>query len=95
MKDEFLEIRNYIDRIKLDQHEGYFEYEHFPFINNILQNLTTKEHDDFVEEVFTWTDYQLYIIAEFLHSTNYTYKESMIPIMFSASVFLKLIMWNI
>lgn len=71
MKDQFLEIRNYIDEIKLDQHEGYFEYDHFPFINNILQDLTAKQQDDFVEEVFKWTDFQMYIVSWFLHSTNF------------------------
>lgn len=52
MKDEFLEIRDYIDKIKLNQNEGYFEYDHFPFIKNILQDFTPKQQDDFVEQVF-------------------------------------------
>lgn len=71
MKDQFLTLKNYISEINLDDPQEYFEYDHFPFIQNILHDLTPEEQNDFVNEVFTWSDYEQYIIACFLSSTDF------------------------
>lgn len=74
MKYEFLKIKKYIDGIMLDNSQEYFIYEHFPYIQNVLNIFTAKEQDYFIEELFTWSDYYLYIISEFLNSNNFKLK---------------------
>ncbi|GAA5100305.1 hypothetical protein GCM10023210_38690 [Chryseobacterium ginsengisoli] len=71
MNDQFLEIKTYIDNISSNDSSENFEYDHYPFLKNILESLTPKQHDDFVKEVFKWADYQLCFIADFLDSTDY------------------------
>lgn len=74
MKDQFLIIKNYINEISLDDPQEYFEYDYFPFIQNVLNDLTSKEQDNFAEKVFTWPKYEQYIIAYFLSSTDFKLK---------------------
>jgi len=74
MKDQFLIIKNYINEISLDDPQEYFEYDYFPFIRNILNDLIQKEQDDFVEKIFTWSGYEQYIMAYFLSSTDFKLK---------------------
>lgn len=71
MKDQFLEIKNYIDNISSNDSSENFEYEHYPYLKNILENLTPKQHDDFVEEVFKSADFQMYIVSRLLHSNDF------------------------
>lgn len=71
MDSQFLEIKNYINEISLDQPQEYNEYDHFPFILKFLDTLTPKQHDDFVEEVFTWGNHELHFVADFLDFTSY------------------------
>lgn len=71
MDNQFLEIKNYIDNISSNDSSEDFEYGHFPYFQNILDYFTAKQHDDFIKEVFKWSDFQLYIVSRFLNSTNY------------------------
>lgn len=71
MNDQFLEIKNYIDSISSNDSSENFEYDHFPYFKNILDHFTAKQHDDFIEEVFKWSDFQMYIVSRFLHSSDF------------------------
>ncbi|WP_262149339.1 hypothetical protein [Chryseobacterium foetidum] len=71
MDNHYLEIKNYINAISLDQPQEYYEYDHFPFIVKFLDTLTPKQQDDFVEEVFTWDDHELHFVADCLNFTEY------------------------
>jgi len=74
MDNQFLEIRNYVDNIEYYDSSENFEYDHYPYLKNILENFTPKQHDDFVEEVFKWEDHQLCFLANFLDFTGYDLK---------------------
>lgn len=74
MNDQFLEIRDYIDNISSYDSSENFEYDHFPYLKNILDHFTAKQHDDFIEEVFKWEDHQLCFVADFLDFTEYKLK---------------------
>ena len=74
MKDTYLEIKDYINRMLIDEYQEHFEYEHFPFMQNILNNFTVEEENNLVEDIFTWTNHQKYVIAYFLETTNYKLK---------------------
>ncbi len=73
MKDQFSEIKNYIDEIDFYDSQENFEYEHYPYLKSILDGFTAKQHDAFVEEVFEWPD-QLDFVASFLDFTDYDLK---------------------
>lgn len=74
MRDKFLEIKNYIDEIGFYDSQENFEYEHYPYLKNILDDFTAKQHEAFVEEVFEWPDHQLEFVASFLDFTDYDLK---------------------
>lgn len=74
MKYDFLKIKNYIEEINIYDTQENFEYDHFPFIHSVLSVFSVKEQDDFVENLFTWSEYDLYIISYFLYSTNFKLK---------------------
>lgn len=74
MKDHFSEIKNYIDEIGLYDSQENFEYDHYPYLKNILDGFTAKQHEAFVEEVFEWPDHQLEFVARFLDFTDYDLK---------------------
>ncbi|PQA92354.1 hypothetical protein B0A69_15010 [Chryseobacterium shigense] len=74
MKHKFLEIKDYIDGISLDHAQEHFEDNHFPFIQNRVSGLTTQEEEDFIEFVFNWSDFQMYIISYLLDHTNFKLK---------------------
>ncbi|GEN76851.1 hypothetical protein [Chryseobacterium hagamense] len=74
MKDEILQIKNYIDEIDVHGSSENFEYDFCPFLQNILDNYTAKQHDDFVKEIFNSEDQHLYFIARFLDFTDYDMK---------------------
>lgn len=71
MKDQFLEIKTYIDNISAYDTPENFEYDHFPYLKNILDHFTSKQQDDFMEEVFKWSDFQMYVVSRFLHSSDF------------------------
>ncbi|WP_336730779.1 hypothetical protein [Chryseobacterium sp. VD8] len=74
MNDQLLEIKTYIDNISSCDSSESFEYDHFPYLKNILDHFTAKQHDDFIEEVFKWEDHQLYFVADFLDFTQFILK---------------------
>ncbi|KAA0129184.1 hypothetical protein FY557_06365 [Chryseobacterium sp. SN22] len=74
MKDELLQIKNYIDNIDDHGTSENFEYGFCAFLQNILDTFTAKQQDDFVKQVFKSEDSYLYFIAWFLDFTNYTLK---------------------
>ncbi|PVV59775.1 hypothetical protein [Chryseobacterium sp. HMWF035] len=74
MNDQFLEIKTYIDNISSYDSSESFEYDHFPYLKNILDHFTAKQQDDFIEEVFKWEDHQLYFFADFLDFTQFILK---------------------
>lgn len=74
MNDQFLEIKTYIDNISSYDSSENFEYDHFPYLKNILDHFTAKQQDDFIEEVFKWEDHQLYFFADFLDFTQFILK---------------------
>jgi len=74
MKDQFLEIRNYINNIGYYNSSENTEYDHYPYRKGVLENFTPKQQDDFVEEVFTWHDHELDFVADCLNFTDYELK---------------------
>lgn len=74
MNTQFLEIRHYINYIdykyKYNSRENT-EYILYPHLISILENFTPKQHDEFVEEVFTWDDHELHFVADCLNFTDY------------------------
>jgi hypothetical protein len=74
MKDELIQIKNYIDEIDAHGTSEHFEYDFCPFLQNILDTCTVKQHDDFVKEIFNSEDQHLYLIARFLDFTDYDMK---------------------
>lgn len=74
MDSQFLEIRHYINDVdykyKYNSREN-IEYILYPYLISVLENFTPKQQDDFVEEVFTWDDHELYFVADCLHFTDY------------------------
>lgn len=71
MKDELLQIKNYIDEIGASRN---FEYDFCPFLQNILDTFTAKQQDEFIKEVFKSEEPYLYFIAGFLDFTHYNLK---------------------
>ena len=74
MKEEFLEIRNYINNISYYDSSENTKYDHYPYLKSVLENFTPKQQDDFVEEVFTWDDHELHFVADCLNFTDYELK---------------------
>ncbi|WP_294219742.1 hypothetical protein [uncultured Chryseobacterium sp.] len=74
MKDEFLLVKNYIDKIDIHGTSENFEYDFCPFLQNILDTFTTKQQEDFIKEIFKSGDPYLYFIARFLDFTDYDLK---------------------
>lgn len=74
MDSQFLEIRNFINNT--DYKYKYYssenrEYDDYPYLIIVLENFTAKQQDDFVEELFTWDDHELYFVADCLNFTDY------------------------
>lgn len=74
MKEELIQIKNYIDEIDAYGTSEHFEYDFCPFLQNILGTYTAKQHDNFVKEIFNSEDQHLYLIARFLDFTDYDMK---------------------
>lgn len=74
MKEQFLEIRTYINNISYYSSSENHEYDHYPYLKGVLENFTPKQQDDFVEEVFTWYDHELHFVADCLNFTDYELK---------------------
>ncbi len=74
MKDELLQVKNYIDEINIHGTSENFEYDFCPFLQNVLDSFTPKQQDDFVREVLQCEDPYLYFIAGFLDFTFYNLK---------------------
>lgn len=74
MKEQFLEIRNYINNISYYDSSENREYDHYPYLIGVLENFTPKQQDNFVEEVFTWYDHELDFVADCLNFTDYELK---------------------
>lgn len=70
MKDKLLQVKTYIDEIDVHGTSENFEYDFCPFLQNILHSFTSKQQDDFVEEIFKCEDPYLYFIARFLDFTD-------------------------
>lgn len=74
MKDELLQIKNYIDEIDANGTSENFEYDFCSFLQNILDNFTAKQQDGFVTEIFKCEDPYIYFTARFLDFTGYELK---------------------
>ncbi|WP_139422000.1 hypothetical protein [Chryseobacterium mulctrae] len=74
MKDEFLEIRTYINNISYYDSSENREYDHYPYLKGVLENFTAKQQDDFINAIFTWYDHELYFVADCLNFTDYILK---------------------
>ncbi|MFZ4931839.1 hypothetical protein [Chryseobacterium sp. Mn2064] len=74
MKAQISLIHDYIEEIRLDSAREHFEYEHFPFIQNILNGFTMNEQEDCIKEIFSWSEFHLYTIADFLNTTGFQFK---------------------
>lgn len=74
MKDQFSVIHNYIEGMSLDSPPEHFEYDHFPFIQEVLNGFTGDEQDDCIKEIFSWSEFHWYTIADFLSTTGFQLK---------------------
>ncbi len=74
MKDELLQVKNYIDDISVKGTSENFEYDFCPFLQNILDALTAEQQDNFIGELLRCKDSCLYFIARFLDFTDYNLK---------------------
>ena len=70
MKDELLQVKNYIDDISVKGTSENFEYDFCPFLQNILDALTAEQQDNFIGELLRCKDSCLYFIARFLDFTD-------------------------
>lgn len=57
------EIKSYITTYRNDDC-GSWEYQHTPYLTNVLSNLNEAESKRFSERIFSWSEFHLYELAD-------------------------------